>query len=56
MRALSFHHIDPRMKNFDLNSHECGKRSKDRVLEEAKKCILVCANCHMEIEEGLIKV
>ena len=23
--------------------------------KEAKKCVLVCANCHGEIEAGLIK-
>ena len=23
--------------------------------EEAKKCVLVCANCHGEIEAGLIE-
>lgn len=56
MRALAFHHVDPRTKNFSLDSHECGRRSEDEILEEAKKCILVCTNCHMEIEEGLIKV
>lgn len=25
-------------------------------LKEAKKCILICANCHREIHEGLTKV
>jgi hypothetical protein len=29
-------------------------RSLDAFREEAKKCVLVCANCHGEIEAGLI--
>jgi hypothetical protein len=30
-------------------------RSIAAFREEAKKCVLVCANCHGEIEVGLIK-
>jgi hypothetical protein len=30
-------------------------RSIARFREEAKKCVLVCANCHGEIEAGLIE-
>jgi hypothetical protein len=29
-------------------------RSLARFREEAAKCVLVCANCHGEIETGLI--
>lgn len=29
-------------------------RSLAAFREEAKKCVLVCANCHGEIEAGLI--
>jgi hypothetical protein len=24
------------------------------MLDEAKKCVLLCANCHYEVEDGLI--
>lgn len=30
-------------------------RSLSAYQEEAKKCVLVCANCHVEIETGLIE-
>ena len=30
-------------------------RSLATFREEAKKCVLVCANCHGEIEAGLIE-
>lgn len=47
--ALQFHHIDPDKKTFGLSqSGLC--RTFDKAIEEANKCILLCANCHSEIE------
>jgi hypothetical protein len=46
MSALEFHHLDPAQKDFSLSS---GLNSNfKKVLEEIKKCILLCANCHRE--------
>ena len=46
--TLHFHHVDPTTKSFGLTA---GKgRSLAAYREEAKKCVLVCANCHGEIE------
>lgn len=46
IRALQFHHIDPSTKSFELS------RNLDKPIEllreEAKKCIILCANCHFE--------
>jgi hypothetical protein len=50
---LGFHHVDPTKKSFAM-SMRVGK-SIARFREEAKKCVLVCANCHGEIEAGVIK-
>ena len=49
---LVFHHVDPANKSFNMTM-AVGK-SEARFREEAKKCVLVCANCHGEIEAGLI--
>ena len=49
---LHFHHVDPAAKSFSLTV-AMGK-GLDRLREEARKCVLVCANCHGEIEAGLI--
>jgi hypothetical protein len=49
---LHFHHVDPATKSFGLTV-ALGK-GLDRLREEARKCILVCANCHGEIESGLV--
>ena len=45
-RALHFHHPDPAKKNFHVTS-----RRLSSAREEIKQagCILICANCHMEI-------
>lgn len=51
--ALQFHHIDPKEKEFNI-SKDGITRSWVRMLAEAKKCALVCANCHAEIEAGII--
>ena len=50
---LTFHHVDPRKKSFAM-SMAVG-RSIAAFREEAKKCVLVCANCHGEIEAGVIE-
>lgn len=49
--ALEFHHLDPKSKKYQLSSGNCHNIQED--IEEAKKCILVCSNCHREIHEGL---
>jgi ribosomal protein L37E len=50
MRALGFHHID---RNNKLHGLSGGSKGIKRLREEAAKCILLCANCHMELEETL---
>ena len=52
MAALSFHHVDPTQKAFQV-SHNGITRSLARARAEAQKCILLCSNCHMEVETGL---
>jgi transposase len=50
--ALQFHHIDPGEKEFALSSQGL-TRSLERVRREAEKCVLLCANCHAEVEGGV---
>lgn len=50
--ALEFHHIDPSQKEYAIASNgTCHDLEKD--LNEVKKCLLVCANCHREIHAEL---
>ena len=47
--ALELHHLDPTQKLFQLDARHLGNTTIEKLLEEADKCILVCANCHREI-------
>jgi Homeodomain-like domain-containing protein len=49
--ALQFHHPDPCEKSFAV-SHRGATRSLGKAREEARKCVLLCANCHAEVEAG----
>ncbi len=46
--ALEFHHKVPIEKLFQLDLRSLSNRSWDAILEEAKKCQLLCSNCHAE--------
>lgn len=52
--ALDFHHLDPSKKEFGIG----GKRCKTflHIKEELDKCVLLCANCHREVENGFITI
>lgn len=52
-RALDFHHVDPGTKGFNICSDGMGYGWK-RLVEEAAKCVLLCANCHREVEDGFV--
>ncbi len=49
--ALEFHHLNRADKRFSLSSRGV-TRSLARAREEAGKCVLLCANCHAEVETG----
>lgn len=46
--ALEFHHKDPETKLFELSARNF-HRKVSVLEEEAKKCILLCSNCHREL-------
>jgi hypothetical protein len=47
---LHFHHVDPSTKAFAVNVRH--GRSLEAYREEAEKCVLLCADCHGEVEFG----
>jgi hypothetical protein len=49
--ALEFHHVELAEKRFSL-SHRGVARSLARARDEASKCVLLCSNCHAEVEAG----
>lgn len=55
VRALQFHHLDPSQKRLGLSGHGV-TYSLEVLRDEARKCVLLCANCHAEVEDGQIAV
>jgi 5-methylcytosine-specific restriction endonuclease McrA len=53
--ALHFHHIDARQKQFGI-SRRGFTRSIAKMRAEAAKCVLLCSNCHAEVEAGIAKI
>jgi DNA-directed RNA polymerase subunit RPC12/RpoP len=52
-RALEFHHIDPKLKRFAL-SRKGITLSIEALRAEARKCVLLCSNCHAEVEDETV--
>jgi hypothetical protein len=55
IRALQFHHLDQAAKRFAI-SRDGVTRSLAQAREEARKCVLLCANCHAMVEAGLREI
>ena len=50
LAALNFHHL--RDKKFTVDMRSFSNNSMDIISSEISKCILLCANCHMETHYG----
>ena len=53
--ALELHHINSKDKSFGIGEKGY-TRSWDKVRNELDKCILLCANCHREVESGITQL
>jgi transposase len=54
--ALQFHHVDPSIKVLPVSTASANGASLDALRAEAKKCVLLCSNCHAEVESGMTTV
>lgn len=56
MNALVFHHVKPSKDNFSIakmiETHALNEKNRDKVLNEIKKCVLLCSNCRKEVLAG----
>lgn len=48
--ALQFHHVNPKNKIFGIGDRRF--ENLEKLEKEAEKCVLLCANCHAEVEFG----
>ncbi len=54
-QALEFHHLDSNSKDFGISAKGY-TRSWKKVKDELDKCIMLCANCHRELHEGITQL
>ncbi len=47
--SMDFHHIDPEQKEMSLGSVRANPTAWGAIVNELRKCILICRNCHGEI-------
>ena len=50
--ALQFHHLNRADKRMGISARGL-TRSLEALRQEAAKCVLLCANCHAEVERGV---
>lgn len=51
--ALQFHHVDPESKVLTISRN--GVTQSIHTLRcEARKCVLLCSNCHAEVQSGFV--
>jgi 5-methylcytosine-specific restriction endonuclease McrA len=49
LTALTFHHLNPATKQFNLDARSLASASFEAIEAEVKQCILLCHNCHHEL-------
>jgi 5-methylcytosine-specific restriction endonuclease McrA len=54
--ALEFHHIDPTAKEIGFGKLRANPQAWLKIIEELKKCILLCSICHKEVHANLTKM
>jgi len=55
MRALHFHHVEPSQKRHEMNARGVAI-ALEKLRVEAQKCVLLCSNCHAEVEDGITSI
>lgn len=52
-RGLDLHHLNPEEKEFGFGKIMAHPISWERIVEELRKCVLLCCRCHAEIHDGI---
>jgi len=53
VEALDFHHIDPNKKDFPITASTVNRQV---FVEELRKCVCLCSNCHREVHSGVTTI
>jgi hypothetical protein len=47
--CLDFHHVDPKSKDIEICLCIARGWTKERIMNEIAKCIVLCSNCHRKL-------
>jgi transposase len=53
LSALEFHHLDPSQKRLHISQNGV-TLSVAAVRAEVRNCVLLCSNCHAEVQSGIV--
>jgi len=53
-QAFNFHHLDPSKKKTEVMA--VVQYAWARLVIEARKCVMLCSNCHAEVHAGTTKI
>lgn len=54
--ALDFHHLQSDEKDNSVASMAGQGWGKKRLREEIEKCVILCANCHRKVHNGVLEL
>jgi hypothetical protein len=52
-QALDLHHLDPTEKEMGLGGIRANPKSWESIVQELRKCVLLCNRCHQEVHAGV---
>lgn len=54
--VLTLHHLDPKEKTFSFGAIRANPTNWNTIVNELRKCVLLCMNCHAEYHAGIIEI
>jgi hypothetical protein len=54
--SLDLHHLDPTQKEFALGGIRANPKAWDKIVNELRKCVMLCSNCHGECHAGVVDI
>lgn len=54
--VFDLHHLDPEKKDFAFGQIIANPTAWEKLIVEAKKCVLLCANCHRLYHAGRVQL
>lgn len=54
--SLDCHHVDPTEKESGISKFKTNPAQWSKIVEELRKCVLLCRNCHGELHAGVTSI